>query len=426
MSAVRTPQAEIVTVGDEIITGHTLDTNSVFLAQGLLTLGVTPRWRTSVGDTAADIEEALSRAKSRAEIILVTGGLGPTHDDITKASLARVFARPLVMHEYVVSEIAARYAARGLAMPEINRNQGLLPERATLLRNRLGSAVGIMIEEGGALCVALPGVPAEMRAIFSEELAPKLRGRFPGAQVAVRKLRTSGVIESALAERISALVTIPSSVRLAYLPSYDGVDLRLIAGGTGGDRIVTALGDTIRDALGELVYGEDEDTLESALGDLLRAGKARLALAESCTGGLTAARITRVAGSSDYFDRGFVTYTNRAKHEDLGAPADTLANFGAVSPETARAMAVGALTKSSADIAASVTGIAGPGGGSSAKPIGLVYVGIARKQGNTRTVGAYKFLFGADRTVNRERSVAATLNLLRLTLIGKAPKPLDE
>ncbi len=413
-------KAEILTIGDEIVTGHTVDTNSSFIARELMQLGIEPLWHTSVGDNLMLMMYALRVALERADVVITTGGLGPTEDDITKDAIVRVCGTELLFHQTILNDIESRYAQRGIVMPSLNRNQALLPKGATNLKNRLGSAVGILIDTHKSCLVALPGVPSEMKAIFIEELAPLLKARVRDS-IVVRKIRTAGIVESALAEKIEDMPR-AANVRLAYLPHYAGVDLRLISSAISDDLAREQVAPAVtwlKNELGELVYGEDEATLAGVVGDLLRLKSAKLAVAESCTGGLLAGRITDVAGSSDYFDRGFVTYTNEAKVELLGVSRDILLKCGAVSAETAKEMALGALDRARVDYAVSITGVAGPGGGSEDKPVGLVFIAVAVRDGAVGKTFVKRHRFGEDREVNRERSVGAALNYLRLALLGK-------
>jgi nicotinamide-nucleotide amidase len=408
---------ELISIGDEIITGHTTDTNTAYIATRLAEIGLAVVYKTAVGDDLKRMEEVFYQALKRADIVITTGGLGPTDDDMTKKVIVKVFKRNLVFHEEVLEDIKKRFAARGINMPSINQNQALLPQGATYLPNRIGSAVGIVIADEGKIFASLPGVPREVQIITEEELIPFLESRVRQAHLKVIKLRTTGIIESALAEKIAPHVKIPENVRLAYLPWYGGVDLRIIAAGQTGedaDQMAEGLAARIRELVGKYIFAEGDMTLEELIGKLLRERKETLATAESCTAGLLAGKITDVPGSSDYFEQGVVTYSNRSKAELLGVPPETIEKFGAVSAETAEAMAVGIREKAAANYGVAVTGIAGPEGGTKEKPVGTVFIAVAANKG----VVSKKFMMASDRQVNRNRSVYAALEMLRRTILG--------
>ena len=408
---------ELISIGDEIITGHTIDTNTAHLATSLAEIGLTVIYKTAVGDDLKRMEEVFYQALKRADVVITTGGLGPTDDDMTKKAIVKVFKRNLVFHEEVLEDIRKRFAARGIDMPPINQNQALLPQGATYLPNRIGSAVGIVIAEEGKIFVSLPGVPREVHVMTDEELIPFLESRTKHAHLKVIKLRTTGIIESALAEKIAPHIKIPENVRLAYLPWYGGVDLRIIATGQTDEDAAQAAEEPaarLRELAGKYIFGEGELTLEELVGKLLRERNEKLATAESCTAGLLAGKIADVPGSSGYFERGVVTYSNRSKTELLGVPQETIEKFGAVSAETAEAMAVGIREKAATDYGLAVTGIAGPEGGTEEKPVGTVFVAVATEE----AVVSRKFMMARDRQVNRNRSVYAALEMLRRTILG--------
>nr|MBN2278538.1 competence/damage-inducible protein A [candidate division Zixibacteria bacterium] len=408
---------EIITIGDEIISGHTIDTNSPFIAGKLMEIGLPVVYKTAVGDDAKKMEEVFYLALKRADIVITTGGLGPTDDDITKRAIVKVFKRNLVFHEEVLEDIRKRFAARGIEMPSINQNQALLPQGAIYLPNRIGSAVGIVINDGGKIFISLPGVPREMQVIASEEMIPYLESHISKQFIRTIKLRTTGIIESALAEKITPYIKLSETIHLAYLPAYGGVDLRIMTYGTDGDEVSKAaeeLAEKLRGLVGKYIYGENNDCLEGVIGRLLKERGAKLATAESCTAGLLAARITDIPGSSAYFDRGVVTYSNRSKIELLDIPAEIIDRFGAVSAETAEAMAVGIRKRSGCEYGLSITGVAGPDGGTEEKPVGTVFAAVASSAG----VISRKFQLTRDREMNRNRSVYAALELLRRNMLG--------
>lgn len=416
--------AEIITVGDEIITGHIQNTNAAWLAKYLLTIGVATRYQTSVGDSVKVMEEVFHNALRRADLVIVTGGLGPTEDDLTKRAIVKVFRRNLIFHDEILEDLRARYQARGVEMPQINQNQALLPQGATFLPNKFGSAVGIVLDEGEAIFVALPGVPVEMKQIASDELPSLLEGKTTTSVTLTRSVRTSGFGESALAESIDSEIPLPGGVKLAYLPHIWGVDLRLMVTADSqrqAEQLIEQPEGWLKRKLGTAVFGADGDTVESVVGSLLREKKAKLVLAESCSAGMIAARLADVPGASDYLERGYITYSDQSKMQELNVSSATLKEHGAVSAEVAVEMARGALEKSGADFALSATGISGPGGGSDDKPVGLLYLGLAEKiDGRIESISR-KYLFGKDRQQNRQRTVGAALNLLRLKLLGQEP-----
>jgi nicotinamide-nucleotide amidase len=409
-------EAEIITVGDEIVTGHTVDTNSAFIAARLTDIGLTVKFKTSVGDTMEGMEEAFRLALKRCQIVIVTGGLGPTDDDITKRAIVKVFKRNLIFQEEILQEIKRRYAARGVEMPAINQNQALLPQGARFFPNKYGSAVGICIAEDGRIFVALPGVPAEMKQIMNDEVVPYLKSLKTGQTLKVIKLRTTGIIESRLAEMIVDGLKLESGVRLAYLPSPRGVDLRIMASGESDDQAfekAQTLQRYLESVCGKYIYGYDEDTLEGIIGQLLVDNDKTMAVAESCTGGELGMMITTVPGSSRYFLGGVLAYSNDVKINQLGVDAKILDEYGAVSDVCAIAMASGVRKLLGADYALSITGIAGPDGGTDAKPVGLMYVGLS----STRDAYAKEFHLGTNRDYNRSRAVYAALELLRREIL---------
>lgn len=408
---------EIITIGDEVVTGHTVDTNSSFIGRALTDIGLNVKYKTSVGDALDVMEEALRIALKRAQVVIATGGLGPTEDDMTKRAIVKVFKRNLIFHEDVLAEIKERYRRRGIEMPAINQNQALLPQGARFFPNRFGSAVGICIAEEGRIFIALPGVPMEMRQLMADEVVPYLRSLKGGLTLKVIKLRTTGIIESALSELIAQNMKVDPTVRLGYLPSPCGVDLRIIApGATEADAEEKAKGVAFRlnEVIGKYLYGRDEDSLESVIGALLTKRKEKLCVAESCTGGQLGMAITSVPGSSNYFVGGVLSYSNEVKLQQLGVDELILKQVGAVSEQCALAMAIGARKLFKTDYALSVTGIAGPDGGTEEKPVGLTFISLAAPK---RTF-ARKFQFGANREFNRSRAVYAALEMLRREILG--------
>ena len=409
-------EIEIITVGDEILTGHTVDTNAAFIAQQLAEAGFIVRHKGSVGDNVDAMEEEFRLAWKRSQIVIVTGGLGPTDDDLTKRAIVKLFKRNLVYHEEILEQIKERYRLRGIEMPAINQNQALLPQGARFFPNRHGSAVGICIAEEGRIFIALPGVPMEMKQIMTDEVMPYLRSLKTGHTLVIRKIRTTGIVESRIAELISGNIRLDFGVKLAYLPSLRGVDLRVMAtGGTEAESLdkARAVERQIDTLCEKYIFGKGEETLEGTVGKLLAAEQKWLAVAESCTGGLLGATITSVPGSSAYFRGGVLAYANEVKMHQLGVTEKLLASHGAVSEECAKAMASGVRKQFETDYAISITGIAGPDGGTDEKPVGLVFIGLADHKKAT----ARKFQFGSNREAIRIRAVYAALEFLRRELL---------
>jgi nicotinamide-nucleotide amidase len=407
---------EIITIGDEILTGHTVDTNGAEIAQELLAIGLNVKYRSSAGDSLESLEEAFRLALKRAQIVIATGGLGPTDDDLTKRAIVKVFKRNLIFHEEVLEDIKARFAKRGIELPAINQNQALLPQGATLFPNKYGSALGICIAEQGRVFISLPGVPFEMRQILKDEVLPYLRNIKGKQAISVIKLRTTGIIESKLAELIVGNLKLEAGVRLAYLPSFSGVDLRIIASADDEAEAVDkaqTLSRYLEKVCGKYIYGRNDDRLESVVGQLLADNDKTLALAESCTGGYLGQIVTSVSGSSSYFTGAVVAYANDVKIEQLGVDPKIIDEHGAVSEECAVAMATGVRSFLKTDYALSVTGIAGPEGGTEEKPVGTIYVGLASAHNSY----ARLFRLGRERDVNRARSSYAALEMLRREIL---------
>ncbi|MFH1688233.1 MAG: competence/damage-inducible protein A [bacterium] len=408
--------AEIITIGDELITGHTIDTNGPFLARHLTDIGIAVKHSSSVGDSHEMIQEAIRHAWRRSKIIIVTGGLGPTDDDITKKAIVKVFRRNLIFHEEILDDLKSRFAQRGIDMPAINQNQALLPQGATFFRNDIGSALGICIAEEGRVFIALPGVPSEAEQIMVDEVVPYLRKLRNQRRLTVVKLRTTGIFESRLSELIGPQTKLPGGVKLAYLPSYGGVDLRIIADGDTAEEAAGRANELARELqakCGKYIYGRDDDTLEGVVGQLLRDNDKTMAVAESCTAGQLGMLVTAASGSSDYFLGGMIAYANQVKIDKLAIPTEIIDKHGAVSEECALAMAQGCRQVFGSDYALSVTGIAGPTGGSDDKPVGTTWIGLASAHTDT----ARLFNFGKTRAINRARAAYAALEMLRREIL---------
>jgi nicotinamide-nucleotide amidase len=407
---------EIITIGGEILSGRTLDTNFNFLARGLNRLGVSPLWHTTVPDARDLLADAVRGALNRADGVIMTGGLGGTPDDITRRVLSQVLERPLILQEEVLRQVEEIYRARGRTPPAAAQSMALLPQGAQLIPNPVGLAPGLLLTtaKGSWIC-ALPGVPEEMRAQVEQFVLPLVERRLGGARGWETILRTAGIPETVLAERIGAKH--PAGLEVAYLPHWGGVDLRLVRKSESSltreeyDAWVAG----VRRMLGPAVYGTGEESLESLVGTALTSRGLRLGVAESLSGGGVGAAITRIPGSSRYFMGSVVAYDNEAKYGILGVGRGILLNHGAVSGPAAEAMAAGARRLFQADLAVSTTGIAGPDGATPEKPVGLVYLGLSTPGGETHVRRLYP---GRSREAVTGRSVAGALLLLHRHLNG--------
>jgi nicotinamide-nucleotide amidase len=413
-------KAEILTIGDELLRGEIVDTNKALLSDRLLRFDVETRFHSSVCDDPDDMADAFRRAAGRADVVLVSGGLGPTRDDITFEVLAQTFGRGLVRHEPSLAAIRAFFERLGREMSPSNEKQALLPEGAEALPNPVGTAPGCMLEVGGTVFFCMPGVPRELVRMLEEEVLPRLAARLrPGGGVMrAVLLRTFGMGESTLEDELRDLAR-EEGVALGFRTAFPDNYLRPVvraASEAEADAKLARVCEAIEARLGALVYGRGDETMEAALGRLLAERKLSLATAESCTGGLVAQRLSAVPGASRYFRGGVVAYANEAKRDLLGVPEALLAEHGAVSAPVARALADGARARFRADLALSTTGISGPDGGTAEKPIGLVFVGFADAQGST----AHEFLFPFDRERHRLVTSQVALDWARRALLGEA------
>lgn len=425
--------AELVFVGTELLLGQILNTNAQFLSQKLSLLGIDNYYQVIVGDNPRRMAETLRQALGRADVVITSGGLGPTQDDLTRDIAAEVTGRPLALDAALAAELEDWFAQRGRKMSENNLRQCMVPQGATVLPNPNGTAPGLIVPaEGGKAIVLLPGPPNELRPMFDIQVIPFLTARIGGAPLMLvsRTLRFVDIGESLLEDRLKDIISEQQDPTVAPYAQLAEVHLRLstkAASREEGLARIAPLEARIRERVGKHLYGTDDTTLEEAVGDLLRERGLRLTAAESCTGGLLAKRITDIAGSSDYFLGSFVTYANTAKTRLIGVPDDLLAAHGAVSEPVAAAMATGALAALQADVALAITGVAGPGGGTAAKPVGMVCFGLAARPGaaagtpgngppEVRTMTLQ--LWGSRRDI-RERSAQNALALLRRYLLGQ-------
>ena len=402
---------ELLTIGTELLLGFTLDSNGAEIARALGEQGLRVVRRTSVADRADDIADAVGGALARTGTVLTTGGLGPTRDDISKRAVARLFGVPLEFDEGVWQAVVARFARLGRVPGESNRVQAEIPRGATVLPNRWGTAPGIWLEGPSGLVIMLPGVPTEMRNLLRHEVIPRLAARAHGAVVRSFVVRTTGLPESTLAERLGEIEGAIAPLTLAYLPGEEGVDLRLTAWGlspSDADARLRAAADLLRGRAGDHAYGEGDADLAAIVLEAARGQGLHIAVAESCTGGLLAKRLTDTPGSSDVMAGGVVAYDNRVKTALLDVPAPLIEHHGAVSDEVVRAMALGAIERFGVDLSAAVTGIAGPSGGTAEKPVGTVWLAVALGA----QVESTRVLLPGPRDNIRSRSAQAALFLL--------------
>lgn len=405
-------KAQLLTIGDELLIGQTTNTNAAWLGEHLSLLGVDVVRTVTVGDEAGAMRTELDRGFADARLVVVTGGLGPTHDDRTREVVAQYFDAPLRTDEDVLEQVRAYYEQRNRPMPEVGPTLARLPEGFEPLENPVGAAVGMWYEGENRVLVVLPGIPAEMEAIFEASVEPRLERRPDVRDVTHRTLVTAGIGESSLQDRLGDLSDVlDERLHLAYLPSTSGVRLRLTADGRGPtveDRL-GRLEAVIRDRADAFVIGTGDTTLEQAIGDLLRERDATLAAAESATGGLIGHRVTGVSGSSDYFLGSVVAYSNSVKQQVLGVDPEALRAHGAVSEPVARQMAAGVRNALGATVGVSTTGIAGPTGGTPDKPVGTVWLGYADETGTETR----RHHFVKDRSLNKELFTSAALELVR-------------
>jgi nicotinamide-nucleotide amidase len=411
-------KAEIVTIGDELLRGEIVDTNQSFLSDRLLGLDIETHYQTSVRDDAADMIDAFRRASTRSDITLVSGGLGPTRDDLTAAVLAEAFDLKLVLDEDALEGIRSFFHVVGREMTENNATQAYFPEGAEILPNPIGTAPGFSIAQGGTRFFCMPGVPREMARMMDEQVLPRVSAsRSGGGAVRARLLRTFGMGESTLDSELKDIAA-SGNVTLGFRTSFPDNYLRPLARADtaeDAERALDRVCDAIRERLGPLVYGEGNQSLDAVVGSLLAERGMTIAVAESCTGGLIAQRITDHAGASAYFTGGVIAYANSAKVSLLGVSNTVLEEHGAVSDPVVRAMAEGVRERFGADIGIATTGISGPDGGTEAKPVGLVHLALAR-EGETH---AESFVFPLDRLRHRQLTAQVALDWVRRALLGE-------
>ena len=412
-------KAEIITIGDEILSGQTLNTNAAFIGEALTKINIDVATTVVVHDKEEEILEAFRNAFAKSDLILVTGGLGPTHDDLTLDCIVKYFNTELIESEDVLRDIKKIFDKRNRKMLPANEAQALVPKDADVIRNYNGTAPGTWIEKDGKIFVSMPGVPFEMQEMLTGYIIPRLTEEKlePNENKIVKSLLTTGIPESFLSDRLGDMDDLLNGNSMAFLPNQFGVRLRITVDGENADDAqnkMSHIEQQIRTEAGQYIYGTENDLLEEVVGKLLTERDLTIAVAESCTGGLISSRLTNVAGSSKYFERGIITYSNGSKVEQLKIDEDLLEKYGAVSIEVARLMAEGIKAVSGTDIGLAVTGIMGPGGATFDKPVGLVYIGYC----DANICTGREFMFGDDRLLNKDRTSQAALDMLRRKLLG--------
>ncbi len=412
-------RAKLLTIGDEILIGQIINSNAAFIGEKMYSIGIPVEKIVSIGDTEEAFIEELDDSMRNFDVTLITGGLGPTHDDITKPVMVKYFNDELVLNEDVLKYVKSIFENRNIPMPEVNTGQAEVLRYGEHIWNSMGTAPGIWKELFGRVFVAMPGVPYEMKAMMNNYVLPKLSNNFASRINYVMKqktLLTTGIGESTLSEMIGNIDELIGDSKLAFLPSPDGVRLRinvLKENEQEANDELRVIEGNLKEKIGKYIFGEEDQKIEEIIGELLKESKLTLSTAESCTGGLISSRITDISGSSDYYEGGINTYSYKAKVRSLGVKKGSLEKHGAVSEKVAKQMAKGVRKYFKTDIGISVTGIAGPGGATPEKPVGLVWIGFSSKE----KTFAQKFLFGNNREVNKRRSSQAALDILRQELL---------
>lgn len=410
-------KAEIITIGDELLIGQTIDTNSAWIGAELSQAGFDICRKISIHDKREDILDAVSEAVSKYDIVLITGGLGPTSDDITKQTLCDIFDGTLVVNTTVLSMINEMMLRRGIPMNEINRKQAEVPDSCRVLYNKMGTAPGMWFEKEGTIFISLPGVPDEMKYIMNEHVLPELKKRFHSQVVIHRNIMTYGTSESRLAEILTGFEkSLPAAIKLAYLPSYGIIKLRLTGTGQSKEVVENIVNEQViklYSIIPQFIYSEIDEQIENYIANLLKERKLTICTAESCTGGKIAQMLTSIPGSSQYYKGSVIAYDNGIKTSFLNVPEEMMADYGAVSEQVAAKMAIEVRKKFNTDYSVATSGIAGPEGGSEFKPVGTVYIAVSSDNG----VITERYVFSKDRISNINRFSIASLNLLRKQIL---------
>lgn len=409
-------QAEIVSIGNEVLAGHTINTNAAYISQQMASIGLPVHWITTIGDTHDDILYALQTANKRADVVLVTGGLGPTPDDITKTTICEYFKSTLVKNAMVLKHIQKLLKKRGLSLLNSNIAQAFVPDKADILYNPVGTAPGMALIHNGCYFFFMPGVPLEMKRLIDEQIIPYLKRKLQFPTIKSYLLRTTGIAESRLFELLKDILNQYSQFSIAFLPCHIGVDLRfkLISKDSTEQEQFNTFVDAVRKKASKYIFTENNIELEEVLGQILKEKKLTFSCAESFTGGLIGDLITNIPGSSEYFMGGLITYSNESKINSISVKRKTLESFGAVSNEVAIEMVRGLQNVFYTDCAIATTGIAGPTGATKTKPVGLCYV--AARYGEKEIVK--EFHFGHDRIINKRRGAMAGMELLRRLILN--------
>lgn len=409
--------AEIVCIGTELLLGHIVNSNASYIARKLAELGIDHYFQTTVGDNPQRLSSTIRTALSRSDIVITTGGLGPTIDDITANVIAKTIDRKLILERAVLKDVADYFKRQNKKIPKDSLRQALIPEGAKWLKNPYGTAPGLIIEQGAKILIALPGPPREMGPMVEDHVVPYLRSRSKAGQILKSKsLKLTGLVEAKVNQKVKDLLRLSGPVQVGIYARLGEVELKVMVkekNEKSADNEIKKLERIIRKRVGSHVYGVDDETLEGAVGNLLAKRKKTVAVAESCSGGLMANLITNISGASKYFKSGIVAYSNDSKVNDLDVPADVIKKNGAVSPQVAKKMAAGIRNRANVDIGIAVTGIAGPKGATKKKPVGLVFIALStKKKSNCR-----QFNFSGLRTEVKLQTAQAALNMLRCELL---------
>ncbi|OGU76388.1 MAG: competence/damage-inducible protein A [Ignavibacteria bacterium RBG_16_34_14] len=412
-------KAHIITIGDEILIGQTLNTNAAYIGERLSNINIDVRTSSVVGDDEGDILKEFDRCWKKNDLLVVTGGLGPTHDDITRKCIIKFFKTELIQNNDVLEDIKFLFEKRKREVTKVNVDQALVPKIAKVIRNSRGTAPGAWIEKDNKIFIVMPGVPSEMEKMMTSYVIPNLKEKLgvPEFTILRKTIYTTGIPESTLFEKLGDIEELLNGAGLAFLPSIFGVKLRITVKEKDEETAKNKLSEVeqkIISKAGRYIYSRDEEALEAVIGKLLKDRNLKLAVAESCTGGYVSNVLTNISGSSEYFERGIISYSNASKVEILRVNEDTLAEYGAVSIEVARQMADGVKSIAGADIGLAITGIMGPGGATAGKPVGLVYISVC----DDKVCTAKEFRFGEDRLLNKQRTSQAALEMLRRHILG--------
>ncbi len=411
--------AHIITIGDEILLGQTLNTNAAFIGSQLSELNIYVAKSSVVADEETEIINEFNSSLERNDIVIATGGLGPTHDDVTRACVVKFFKTELIKNDDVLEDIKNFIAKRGRQITKVNEDQSLVPVIAKVIRNKYGTAPGMWIEKDNKIFIVMPGVPFEMKAMMTDYILPKLKeiNKDPKHYYKRKTLQTTGIGESLLFEKLGNIDELLNGAKLAFLPSQYGVKLRITAKEKSEELALNKISEVeqkIRSKAGRYIYSAVDESLEEVVARLLKERGIKISVAESCTGGNLSNLLTNISSSTTYFERGVVSYSNGSKVEMLKVNEDTIVQHGAVSLEVARQMAEGIKSISGTDLGIAITGIMGPTGATTGKPVGLAYIGLC----DDKVCTAKKFVFGDDRILNKQRTTQAALEMIRRYLLG--------